>query len=149
MHNLWDIKWYHQFIITGNCHFLKQKSEICIVNGAETKWFSDDIFKCIYLNTNLRILIKLSLKFIPKGPIDNKSSLVKLIAYPTPSHYLNESRHRLPTHICITRSQLIMRLPKACSKDWFHHTQRWKKMLRNVHQRKLYKHRYCLVKNLK
>ena len=30
--------------------------------------FADDIFKCIFLNENIGILIKISLKFIPKGP---------------------------------------------------------------------------------
>ena len=32
---------------------------------------SDDIFKCIFLNEKVRILIQVSLKFVPKSPIDN------------------------------------------------------------------------------
>ena len=32
--------------------------------------FADDIFKCIFLNENISILIKISLKFVPKGPIN-------------------------------------------------------------------------------
>ena len=32
---------------------------------------ADDIFKCIFMNENVRILIQISLKFVPKGPIDN------------------------------------------------------------------------------
>ena len=32
--------------------------------------FPDDIFKCIFLNANISILIKFSLKFVCKGPID-------------------------------------------------------------------------------
>ena len=32
---------------------------------------SDDIFKCIFLNEKVQILIQISLKFVPKGPIDN------------------------------------------------------------------------------
>ena len=38
---------------------------------------ADDIFKCIFLNGNVWILIKNSLKFVPKGPIrssDNDST---------------------------------------------------------------------------
>ena len=32
---------------------------------------SDDIFKCIFfLNENVKISIKISLMFVPKGPID-------------------------------------------------------------------------------
>ena len=37
---------------------------------------SDDIFKCIFLNENVWIPIELSLKFVPKGPIDNIPALV-------------------------------------------------------------------------
>ena len=40
----------------------------------------DDILKCI-LNENFRIFIKISLNFIPKGPIDNKSPLVQIMAW--------------------------------------------------------------------
>ena len=37
---------------------------------------ADDIFKCIFLNEKLCILIRISLKFAPKGPIDNNPALV-------------------------------------------------------------------------
>ena len=37
--------------------------------------FSDDIFKCIFLNENVWIPIEISLKFVPKGPIDNIPAL--------------------------------------------------------------------------
>ena len=42
---------------------------------------ADDIFKCIFLNDNDRISIKISLKFVPKGPIDNKSALAQVMAW--------------------------------------------------------------------
>ena len=41
--------------------------------------FADDIFKCIFLNENVWILIKISLKFVPKGPINNIPSLVQIM----------------------------------------------------------------------
>ena len=34
------------------------------------------IFKCIFLNENVWILIEISLKFVPKGPINNIPALV-------------------------------------------------------------------------
>ena len=37
---------------------------------------ADDIFKCIFIYEKLRILVLILLKFVPKGPIDNKSALV-------------------------------------------------------------------------
>ena len=33
--------------------------------------FADGIFKCIFMNEKYCILIRISLKFVPKGPIDN------------------------------------------------------------------------------
>ena len=38
--------------------------------------FADDIFKCIFLNENVLISIKISLKFVPKGQINNIPALV-------------------------------------------------------------------------
>ena len=38
--------------------------------------FPDDILKCIFLKENVSISIKISLKFIPKGPINNIPALV-------------------------------------------------------------------------
>ena len=38
--------------------------------------FPDDIFKCIFLNENVLISIKISLKFVPKGQINNMPALV-------------------------------------------------------------------------
>ena len=43
--------------------------------------FADDIFKCIFLNENLWISIKISLKFVPKGPINNIPALVQVMAW--------------------------------------------------------------------
>ena len=42
---------------------------------------ADNIFKCIFLNKNVKISIKIWLKFVPKGPIDNKSALVQVMAW--------------------------------------------------------------------
>ena len=38
--------------------------------------FADDILKCIFLTENVWIPIEISLKFVPKGPIDNIPALV-------------------------------------------------------------------------
>ena len=40
----------------------------------------DNIFKCIFLNENILNLIKISLKFVPKGPINNIPALVQIMA---------------------------------------------------------------------
>ena len=49
--------------------------------GQNGRNFADDIFKCIFLNENFCILIRISLKFISKGPIENKWALVKTMSW--------------------------------------------------------------------
>ena len=44
--------------------------------GQNGRHFADNIFRCIFVNENFCILIKILSKFVPKGPIDNKSALV-------------------------------------------------------------------------
>ena len=46
--------------------------------------FADDIFKRIFLDENIRISIKISLKFVPKGPINNIPTLVQIMAWRRP-----------------------------------------------------------------
>ena len=46
--------------------------------------FPDDIFKCIFLNENVWILIKISLKFVPNGPINNIPALVQIMIWRRP-----------------------------------------------------------------
>ena len=42
---------------------------------------ADDIFICIFMNEKFCISIRISLKLVLKGPIDNKSALVKVSAW--------------------------------------------------------------------
>ena len=42
---------------------------------------ADDIFKCIFVNKNDRILFQISLTFVPMSPIDNKPALVQVMAW--------------------------------------------------------------------
>ena len=43
--------------------------------------FADDIFEGIFLYGNVYIVIKISLLFVPKGPIDNISASVQIMAW--------------------------------------------------------------------
>ena len=40
-----------------------------------------DIFKCIFLNENLQITIKIALKFSSTGPINNIPAMVQIMAW--------------------------------------------------------------------
>ena len=46
---------------------------------------ADDIFKCIFLNENDKIPIHISLKIVPRRPIDSKSALVRVMAVLAPN----------------------------------------------------------------
>ena len=54
--------------------------------------FADDTFKRIFLNENVIISIKISLKFVPKGPINKNPALVQIMASTgqATSHYMNQ-----------------------------------------------------------
>ena len=71
--------------------------------------FPDDIFKCIFLNENVWTSIQISLKFVPKGPIDNIPALVQIMAWRPPGGKpLSEPMLIiLLTHICVTWPQWV------------------------------------------
>ena len=71
--------------------------------------FADDIFKCIFLNKNVWILIKISLKFVPLGPITNIPALVQIMAWCRPGDkpLFGPMMVRLPMYICVTRPQWV------------------------------------------
>ena len=71
--------------------------------------FTDDIFKRIFFNESVWISIKSSLKFVPKGPINNIPALVQIMAWRhSGDKPLSEPMVvSLPTHICVTRPQWV------------------------------------------
>ena len=64
-----------------------------------------DTFKRIFLNENVGISIKISLQFVPKGPINNNPALVQIMAWrQSGDKPLSEPMVvSLLTHICVTR----------------------------------------------
>ena len=49
--------------------------------GQNDRHFADGRFKCIFMNENFFTLIRISLKFAPKRPIDNEPALVQVMAW--------------------------------------------------------------------
>ena len=74
--------------------------------------FADDIFTWIFVNENIWILIKISLKFVPKGIINYIASLVQIMAWRRPGDKpLSEPLMvNLLTHIYVTRPQWVKSL---------------------------------------
>ena len=71
--------------------------------------FASDTFKRIFMNENARISINISLKFVPKGLINNIPALVQIMAWRRPGDKpLSEPMMvNLLTHICVTRPQWV------------------------------------------
>ena len=90
--------------------------------------FPDDIFKCIFLNENVWISIKISPKFVPRGPINYITTLIQIMAW----HRLGDKPLSEPmmvgllAQICVTRPQWV-------KTDW----PRW-----NLHE--IYRYAPCM-----
>ena len=89
---------------------------ICNTSGFNTlrprqngRRFADDSFKRIFLNENVRITIKISVQFVPKGPINNIPALVQIMAWRRSGNKpLSDSlMFSLLTHIWVTRPQWV------------------------------------------
>ena len=79
-------------ITNNNLNTLRQRQNGC--------HFPDNSFKCICLNENVWSSIKISLKFVPRGPIDNIPALVQIMAW----HLTGDRRLSEPMMAHITRA---------------------------------------------
>ena len=77
--------------------------------GQNVHRFPDNIYKCNFLNENVWISIKSSLKFVSKGPINNIPALVQIMAWGWPGNKpMSEPMMvSLLMHICITLPQWV------------------------------------------
>ena len=70
--------------------------------------FADDIFKSIFLNENVLISIKISLKCIPRDIFNNIPALVQMMAWSRPGiKPLSEPVMVIYWHICVTRPRWL------------------------------------------
>ena len=71
--------------------------------------FPDDIFRWIFLNENVWISLKFSLKFLPRFRINNIPPLVQIMAWRRlgDKPLSGPMMVSLPTHICVTRPQWV------------------------------------------
>ena len=115
--------------------------------------FADDIFKYIFLNENVWIPIKISLKFVPKGRMNNIPALVQMMAWRRPGDKpLSEPMMvSLPTHtcICVTRPPWVnaisqqLNIHRLASLNWMT-LQMSERHLRHL-QRSLFMEQYNLL----
>ena len=76
-----------------------------------------DSFKCIFLDENARISIKISLMFVLKGAINNIPALVQIMAWHQPDNkpLFEPKMVRLLKHVCVTRPQWVNSLATRSS----------------------------------
>ena len=81
----------------------------------DVRHFADDICKCIFLDENVWIPIKISLTFMPKGPINNIPTLVQIMAWRRPGDkpLCEPMIVTLLTHKCVTRPQWVKHYPSV------------------------------------
>ena len=99
----WMSGW--EWWMSGQCYILFNT----LRPRQDGRHFADDFFKFIFLNENVWIPIKISLKFVPKGAINNIPAMVQIMAWRRPGDKpLSEPMVvSLPTHICVTRPQWV------------------------------------------
>ena len=85
------------YIRIASCFFLNSYP-----SGQNLPHLADDTFESIFVNDKFRISIRISVKFVSKGPIDNKSALVQVMAC-----YPNQCWSSSPTHKCGPRGRWV------------------------------------------
>ena len=91
--------------------------------------FPNDIFKWIFLKEIIWISIKMSLKFVPNGPINNMPWLVQIMAWRrTGDKPLSEPMmYSLLPHICVNQPQWFkgVSLRQSWLKGWLSTNKYW------------------------
>ena len=113
--------------------------------------FSDAIFKCIVLNANVLNSIKISLKFIPKSPINNIPALVQIMAWRRPG----DKPLSVPMMVSLWRIYASLGLNELSAQKWNRKQanqmarqksvqcpHRPKKPRKGGHRRRYYKNKY-------
>ena len=106
-----DLSWLYVMYFLGKWRWTSQAARALLTYWCRDKMapFRRRYFQIIFLNENVRISIKISLKFVPKVHINNNRPLVQIMAWRRPgdkplSEPMMES---LLTQICVTRPQWL------------------------------------------
>ena len=96
--------WFQNSIMTGPTDILTLNTLRPRLNG---RHFAGDHFKHIFFIATVRIAITIARKFVPISVVNNIASMAQILTWHRPGNKpLSEQMIvRLPTHICVTRSQ--------------------------------------------
>ena len=123
---------FHVQLETGNKDELKEEELVKVVGfnkvvaiitlrmGQDSRHFGRWHFQMQFVNENVLISRKISLNFVPKSPIDNKSLLVQVMAcHRTGDKPLSDPiMVKLLMHICVTRPQWVKQMLFANVFSW-------------------------------
>ena len=148
---------FSEVIFTG-CHVENELPFNTSRPRQDGRRFPDDTFECIFLNKNVIILIKISLKFVPNGSINNIPALVQIMAWRRPGDkpVSEPMMVRLLTHICVTQPQWVktnclssfyplVHFPIAALHRWFQHRQCTERTLQICHTLQLRGKNQCEI----
>ena len=107
-------------ILSTSAHMAQTMQVNTLRPRQNVRCFADDTFKRIFMNENVRISILISLKFVPKGPINNNPALVQIMAWRrSGDEPLSEPvMVSLMTHICVTRPQWVKETLSSMRNDF-------------------------------
>ena len=87
LYRLHGTNWWFEFglqkwslWLTTRIQMRKEGATVLPLDKMAAIW-ADDNFRSIFLNKNDRISIRISLKFVPRSQIDNKTTLVQVMAW--------------------------------------------------------------------
>ena len=137
-HNIYLMPNYIQFMLTSHLTSVLPL-RFDLTHWGWEKWtpFRRRHFQMHFLNKNVWIPIKVSLEFVPKGPINNMLALVQIMAWRRPGDKpLSEPMTvSLPTHICVARPQWVEY--QCLLSSWKHANDIWISVW-NYHERNTY-----------
>ena len=113
-----EIPW----LVTG-CLSLTGARDLCALNALKPRQngrdFADDIFKWIFLNENVWIPLKISLKFARKVQINTIPALVQIMAWRRRGDkpLSDPMMVSLLTHICVPRPQWVNLTEMPCHQN--------------------------------
>ena len=99
-----------------SCIFISLTHLIALATRQNCHHFTDNIFKCIFLNENVQKFANISWKFVTKVRMYNIPALVQIMAWRRPGDKpLSEPMMvSLLTHICITLPQWVNHAIYVC-----------------------------------
>ena len=106
---VWNMPFKHQYSYI----------RLCLTHWGRNKWtpFRRRHFQAYFFMKMLGFRLKISLKFVPKGPINNNPALVQMMAWPWQGDkpLSDPMMGLLPTHICVTRPQCVNSSPPSAA----------------------------------